>query len=229
MSLLNHFLSRYTKNFKSTLNKVKHFDDIIDWRKEFTLTEFKKEEDTKDWLVGCDRDIGGKSEANLVYTKNNTGLFTGFTSNHLPEHLEIKVHGYAALRTKDDLFSDDCLDTSPFRYLLLRVKGDHRKYMVNIQTDGIIQTDIYQHRLFLKTPNQWENVLIPFNDFTLTNDGNLEPNQTRMFREKVKTVGIGLIDRQEGEFNLEIESIKCFNTEYSDGDVDKLPETPITI
>jgi NADH dehydrogenase [ubiquinone] 1 alpha subcomplex assembly factor 1 len=101
--------------------------------------------------------------------------------------------------------------------------------MVNIQTDGIIQTDIYQHRLFLKTPNQWENVLIPFNDFTLTNDGNLEPNQTRMFREKVKTIGIGLIDRQEGEFNLEIESIKCFNTEYSDGDVDKLPETPISI
>jgi hypothetical protein len=47
------------------------------------------------------------TQVNLVITilvtelnRSFLGLFTGFTSNHLPEHLEIKVHGYAALRTK---------------------------------------------------------------------------------------------------------------------------------
>lgn len=58
------------------------------------------------------------------------------------------------------MFGTPCWDTSLFRYLALRVRGDQRKYFVNIQTDSVIQTDLYQHRLFLRTPGQWETVLV---------------------------------------------------------------------
>ena len=70
------------------------------------------------------------------------------------------------------MFGTPCWDTSLFRYLALRVRGDKRKYFVNIQTDGVIQTDLYQHRLFLRTPGEWETIMVKkdalFSRFRLT-------------------------------------------------------------
>lgn len=37
------------------------------------MASLKTDEDLKGWLVGCDKDIGGFSEANLEITKNGTG------------------------------------------------------------------------------------------------------------------------------------------------------------
>ena len=58
------------------------------------------------------------------------------------------------------MWGTPCWDTSLFRYLALRVRGDNRKYFVNIQTDTYFQTDLFQHRLFLRTPGQWETVMV---------------------------------------------------------------------
>lgn len=58
------------------------------------------------------------------------------------------------------MFGTPCWDTSLFRYLALHVKGDKRKYFVNIQTDGVVKTDLFQHRLFLRTPGEWETVMV---------------------------------------------------------------------
>ncbi|CAO3596639.1 unnamed protein product [Absidia cylindrospora] len=139
--------------------------------------------------------------------------------------MQIQQSGYAAIRSKaraSSMFGTPCWDTSLFRYLALRVRGDERKYFVNIQTDGVIQTDLYQHRLFLRTPGQWETVMIPFRDFILTNNGMIQEQQIEMFREKVKTVGISLTDKKNGPFSLEIETISAVNTEFTEGDMDKL-------
>lgn len=46
-----------------------------------------------------------------------------------------------------------------------------------------------------------------------------------MFREKVKTVGLSLTDRQEGPFSIEIDWIKAMNTEFTEGDMDRIPPT----
>jgi NADH dehydrogenase [ubiquinone] 1 alpha subcomplex assembly factor 1 len=121
------------------------------------------------------------------------------------------------------MFGTPCWDTSLFRYLALHVKGDDRKYFVNIQTDGVVKTDLFQHRLFLKTPGEWETVMIPFRDFILTNNGMVQEQQIEMYRQKVKTVGISLMDRQEGPFDIQLEWIKAMNTEFTDGDMDRTP------
>lgn len=64
---------------------------------------------------------------------------------------------------------------------------------------------------------------IPFKDFILTNNGNIQEDQLEMFRQKVKTVGISIMDRKEGPFSLEVDWIKAMNTEFTEGDLDRIP------
>ncbi|KAF9113206.1 hypothetical protein BGX27_002047 [Mortierella sp. AM989] len=188
--------------------------DHLSLKRELPMVSIKTQEDLKNWLVGCDKDIGGFSEAKLEITKNGTGRFYGQLSLDLPENEGVEKSGYAGIRTKtrpSSVFGTPVWDTSLFEYLSLKVKGDERKYFVNIQTDGVVPTDLYQHRLFLKTPGEWETVLIPFKDFILTNQGFIQEDQVEMFRERVKNVGVSIIDRKSGPFELEIESISAVN------------------
>lgn len=139
-------------------------DGLRGWQKEMAMTSLSSEKDLKQWVFGSDKDIGGFSEAKLELTPEGTaGRFHGNISLELPANREIKQSGYAAMRTKQraqTLFGTPCWDTSLFRYLALHVKGDGRKYFVNIQTDGVVKTDLFQHRLFLRTPGQWETVMV---------------------------------------------------------------------
>ncbi|KAF9927133.1 hypothetical protein FBU30_003483 [Linnemannia zychae] len=208
------FVRRTLKVFGEETAKVVKMDHSP-WKKELPMAVLKTDEDLKDWLVGCDRDIGGFSEANLEITKNGTGRFFGHLSLDLPANDGVEKSGYAGCRTKtkpSSLYGTPVWDTCLFEYLQLKVKGDNRKYFVNLQTDGVVPTDLYQHRLFLKTPGEWETVLIPFKDFILTNQGFIQEDQIEIFRERVKNVGISIIDRTSGPFELEIESISAVNT-----------------
>ncbi|RKP07404.1 complex I intermediate-associated protein 30-domain-containing protein [Thamnocephalis sphaerospora] len=194
---------------------------------ERVLQRLNTKEALSNWAVGCDKDIGGYSSASLDLTPEGTAKFHGTLSMRLPrQRKHIVRSGYAAMRCKGarpTLFGDVFWDTTPFRFLLLRVRGDHRRYMVNLQTDGVIETDLFQHRLFLRRPGEWEDVLIAFRDFTQTNNGLILPDQMQMLRERVRTVGVSLADGQEGSFQLEIDHIKMINTEDTDGDVDVHP------
>ncbi|KAG0302082.1 hypothetical protein BGZ98_007800 [Dissophora globulifera] len=188
--------------------------DHSPWQREMPMAALRTQEDLKGWLVGCDRDIGGFSEAHLEITKNGTGRFHGQLSLDLPENESVEKSGYAGIRTKTragSIFGTPVWDTCLFEYLSLRVKGDERKYFVNLQTDGVVPTDLYQHRLFLKTPGEWETVLIPFKDFILTNQGFIQEDQIEIYRERIKNVGVSIIDRKSGPFEIEIEGISAVN------------------
>ncbi|KAI8976914.1 complex I intermediate-associated protein 30-domain-containing protein [Pilobolus umbonatus] len=219
-------LRRTVAEIGETTKKAINLDGLKGWQKEMPMFTLTSEHDLKQWAVGCDKDIGGFSEATLDLSEEGKGRFHGSLSLELPVNKEIRQSGYAAIRSKpkdQTAFGTPCWDTSLFRYLALHVKGDKRKYFVNIQTDGVVKTDLFQHRLFLRTPGQWETVMIPFRDFILTNNGTIQEDQIEMFRQKVKTVGFSIMDRQEGPFNLEIEWIKAMNTEFTEGDLDRIP------
>jgi len=105
--------------------------------------------------------------------------------------------------------SNPMWDTSLFRFLSLKVKGDDRRYYINIQTDSLDPIELWQHRLFLRTPGQWETVLIPWADFLRTRNGRISYKKfDGMDRERVKTVGTSLIERKEGPFCLHVAEIK---------------------
>ena len=78
-----------------------------------------------------------------------------------------------------------------------------------MQTEGYDPIELWQHRLFLKSPGEWETVLIPWSDFLRTRNGRITRlARDAMNRDEVKTVGASLIERKEGPFCLDIAEIK---------------------
>ena len=167
-----------------------------------------------------DADMGGFSKVYLEHvpetaTEPAHARFHGNISIELPpSRPHIQRTGYAAWRNKDrpaTLFGRALWDIDPYTYLGLRVKSDGRKYFVNVQTETIVPTDLHQHRLYARRPGEWETVLIKWNDFVRTNHGVVVEPQREMLRQKVRTVGIGLIDRVPGPFDLAISRIWATN------------------
>jgi len=64
------------------------------------------------------------------------------------------------------MFGNVTDDASMYEYIALRVRvaGDprtHSSYFVNIQTEGHISKDLWQHRLFFqRQDNSWEDVFV---------------------------------------------------------------------
>ncbi|CAO1618556.1 unnamed protein product [Sympodiomycopsis kandeliae] len=69
------------------------------------------------------------------------------------------------------------------------------KYFVNIQTDGPVTSDLYQHRLWLNPSKQdsWQTVIVPLDAFLLLNSGSLSMAQVSMLKEGIRTVGISCV------------------------------------
>ncbi|KAK6385644.1 hypothetical protein LTS17_001214 [Exophiala oligosperma] len=178
-----------------------------------------------------DRSVGGFSTAELLQkpadptTKTPAhALFRGNISTKLPaDRPDVNRTGYAAWRNQDrgrTLFGELFWSVDSYMYLALRVKSDGRKYFVNIQTDSIVESDIHQHRLYTKyhkgaegpdSPAQWETVWIKLHEFVRTNHGVVTEPQSEMLRQKVKSFGIGLIDRRPGPFELGVAALWATN------------------
>ncbi|ODV73111.1 CIA30 family protein, partial [Cyberlindnera jadinii NRRL Y-1542] len=179
-----------------------------------TLISFKNPEQLSGLITRSDQELGGFSTVNLD-VEGGVGHFHGVLNLDPPSNKpEFLYSGYAMFRTKDQPSNGSFLfpqsqfwDWDNFHNVVLRVKGDHRKYFVNIQSQTSVATDLYQHRLFLTKPGEWETVTIPIDDFVLTNRGIIQ-HQAPMDRTRVKTLGIGLTDGQFGEYSLYIDEIK---------------------
>lgn len=199
----------------------------------YPLLDFSDSE-TVAWMkTMTDQSVGGFSTAQLSRISADTPkeppvpahmLFHGNISTKLPTNRpDVQRTGYAAWRNQNrgrSLFGELYWDVDPYMYLALRIKSDGRKYFVNIQTDSIVETDIHQHRLYTKhhrgaegpnDPGKWETVLIKLHEFVRTNHGMVTEPQSEMLRQKVKSFGIGLIDRTPGPFELAIGALWATN------------------
>ncbi|KAF8624534.1 hypothetical protein AX15_005843 [Amanita polypyramis BW_CC] len=200
-----------------------------------TIFKFDSQEDIRQFATGCDADIGGTSTVHLDLDespRNNasigreaTGVFWGDMRLGVRSGLEGKIRGgYAGFRNKSrpTLFGNLTEDVSNHRYLALRLRlaGDlttHNSYFVNIQTDGPISTDLWQHRLyFQRHDDAWEDIFIPFDNFVRTNSGEVSEAQIKMYKEKIRSIGISLLGGNSGsagKYELGIDSIRIVNDE----------------
>ena len=172
-----------------------------------------------------DKDIGGFSSANLDFHPATSSTpsharFHGNISVELPkDQPHVQRTGYAGWRTLDrgfTIFGKSLWDVDAYSYLAIHFKSDGRKYFVNVQTESIVPTDIHQHRLYSKTPGQWETVLIKWNEFVRTNHGQVVEPQREMLTQKVRTVGMALIDRVPAPYDLSISKVWATNAGSDD-------------
>ncbi|KUI65663.1 Complex I intermediate-associated protein 30, mitochondrial [Cytospora mali] len=241
------FWGRSLDEFKRLSNIVLKLEGVKGPSGPLELHSFRAQESMETCRPMSDADIGGFSKVNLDWippkapTKsqsaadnpNGHARFHGTISIKLPKDiLGVERSGYAAWRTLDrppTLFGKSLWDIDPYAYLALRVKSDGRSYLVNIQTDSVVPTDLHQHRLFSRRPGEWETVLIKWNDFVRTNHGFVVEPQAEMLRRKVRTVGIGLTDRIPGPFDLSIERIWATNDPHEADTVDTVSQKQGTL
>jgi len=162
-------------------------------------------------------------ETNVSIGRKVTGVFWGDMRLGVKADLEGKIRGgYAGFRnkTRPTLFGNLMEDVSNHRYLALRLRlaGDsstHNSYFANVQTDGPISTDLWQHRLyFQRRDNSWEDIFIPFDNFVRTNSGEVSEDQIKMYKERVRSFGISLLGGNSGstgKYELGIDSIRVVN------------------
>lgn len=163
-------------------------------------------------MTRSDKEMGGYSTVNFDTDAEGVGHFHGVLNLDLPKDKpEATRSGYAMFRTVDQkelwLLGNSYWDWSNLSLLVLRVKGDRRKYLVNIQANTPLVTDLFQHRLFLNHPGEWETVVVPLNDFVMTNYGVIQDG-SELNKAEVKTIGIGLLDKQYGPYSLKVDWVK---------------------
>ncbi|CAJ0966528.1 unnamed protein product [Ranitomeya imitator] len=165
-----------------------------------------------------DVEIGGKSQAFLKIGNNSqTALFYGVLNNDVPRDGETRFSGYCTLRTKAPKGSFNrklSYDWSNFNILHLRIRGDGRPWMVNIQSETYFSAqwdDLYNYFLYTRGGPYWQDVKIPLSKFFLTSRGRIQDGQFPLWPDKasttITTLGFTLADRADGPFHLEIDFI----------------------
>ncbi|KAI9674967.1 MAG: hypothetical protein M1817_001373 [Caeruleum heppii] len=224
--LARGFVGRSLDEFKRLSRIAINLEAIRSPTAPYQLIEFNEPSKLSDCKSMSDADMGGFTRSALAFVPATDGepahaRFHGSISTELPKNRpDVQRTGYAAWRTLDrraTIFGKSLWDIDPYLYLGMRVRSDGRKYFVNLQTESIVPTDIHQHRLYAKRPGQWETVYIKWHDFVRTNHGVVVEPQSEMLRQRLKTVGVGLIDRVPGAFDLRVQSIWATNEQEETG------------
>lgn len=198
-----------------------------------SLIDFSDPQTIEDCKPMADDGIGGSSTVTLdhipaVGSSPAHVRFHGTISTELPANdPQVFRTGFAGWRNKDlkgTIFGKTIWDLSPYTDLAFRVKTDGRKYIVNIQTESIIPTDIHQHRLHTQKLGEWETVFIPLHAFVRTNQGEVVEPQNEIMTHKITSVGLSITDQIVGPYDLAISKVWA-QLETATEDADDKEET----
>lgn len=160
------------------------------------LIDFSSAAELDDWMPVNDGVMGGRSTGGLEHSADGTALFAGCVSFE-------NGGGFASTRSKPRNF-----DLGGRAGLTLRVRGDGRRYKLNLKTDG--QLDGVLYRVTFETrPDAWQVLSFGFDEFVPTFRGRLVPTAPPMDPSRIASLGLMISDRQEGPFRLEIAWIEA--------------------
>ncbi len=164
---------------------------------EIILFDFGTLENMADWLIVNDGVMGGLSRSRFILSDSNTAIFSGNVT------LE-NNRGFASTRTRAMQFQLD-----GFKGVLIRVKGDGKKYQFRIRTNNRFDGVSYRYHFETNT-NQWQTISIPFNKCVPVFRGRVLRDVGPISPKDIQELGILISDEQTGEFQLEIQWIKSY-------------------
>ena len=149
------------------------------------------------WYTLNDNVMGGISNSSVVIdTEEHSLSFTGAVSLD-------NNGGFASTRSQWAGY-----DLSAFDGIALRVRGDGNTYRFRIRTEATGSAVAYTG-LFTTDAGAWQEIYIPFAEmipryrgFVVNAAGPLDPQSIRSF-------GLMLSDKQQGEFSLEVDWINA--------------------
>ena len=188
--LLTLIISLLIANWSNGQNSKKNSEMIIE--------DFKEEEHL-DWRIVNDGVMGGLSSSKLELIEDGKALFSGYVS------LE-NNGGFASVR---GLLGEK--DASGIDKILIRVKGDGKKYDLRIRTNR--NFDGISYRVPFKTEkDKWTTHEFFLSDFIPSFRGRKLKNRPLLTASEIRQVGILIADKQVGKFELVIDQIKGVNS-----------------
>ncbi len=164
-----------------------------------SLFEFAQSSDAAKWQIVNDGVMGGRSssQASIV------NLDSGGESNgergamRFAGTLSLENNGgFASVRSR----SSGSLGLDPGETIILRVKGDGRRYTFNLYTPDRRTAFSYQLE-FDTTDGQWSEVKLPVDKFVAHSFGRPIPSM-KLTPSQVQSVGILLGDKNPGPFEI---------------------------
>ena len=100
-------------------------------------------------------------------------------------------------------------DLSAFEGLILRVRGDGKRYGFRLKIDASFDGVSYQFQI--EPPaGKWVEISAPFTDFIPVYRGRVVEDHPPLDPSRIATFGL-IISRQEGPFRIDIESVKAYS------------------
>jgi monofunctional biosynthetic peptidoglycan transglycosylase len=113
--------------------------------------------------------------------------------------------GFASIRSRPER-----LGLAGCAGLLLRVRGDGRRYRVNLRQDAGFDGPTWQAPLEA-APGAWRSVAIPFAAFAPRHRGSPAPEAGPLDPARAATLGFLVAERQAGSFRLEVERVDAWS------------------
>jgi NADH dehydrogenase [ubiquinone] 1 alpha subcomplex assembly factor 1 len=153
--------------------------------------DFADPQQTALWLPMNDVVMGGVSAGSLTQYTATTALFHGVVSLD-------RGGGFSSIRTPAAEHN-----LRGFRGLTLVLKGDGKRYKLNMTVDGPASTVLYQAG-FETLSDHWIAVTIPFADLVPTFRGRVLPDHPPIDTKRIRSFGFMISEKQAGTFALEV-------------------------
>ena len=155
------------------------------------ILDFTDSQTAPHWEAIDDHIMGGCSQSKPEQIDNVGLRFSGRVS------LE-NNGGFASIRSDSANY-----DLGQYSGLKLRLRGDGKSYKLSLRTDLFFDGISYQ-ATFTTEQDTWQELYLPFEDFTATHHGVNLSTVAPMDTTKIDSFGLFIADGQEGSFQLEI-------------------------
>ena len=163
---------------------------------ELMLTDFTSDSPDLGWYVQNDNVMGGRSEGGFEQTPGEL-IFAGSTNTN--------GGGFSSIRTqpfKVDLSSHDGIR--------LRVKGDGRTYIWQLQTNALYRGGRVSYWADFETrAGEWITVDIPFSRFFPQFRG-FKLDGPELDTGQITEFGLYIYDQKDGPFELRLDSVQAY-------------------
>lgn len=158
----------------------------------YTLFDFKKNVNMKNWAVVDDGVMGGRSAGRLAINEAGNAVFSGSVS------LE-NNGGFSSIR-----YAFEKLNTADFSAFSIRLKGDGKTYQFRVKSRA---GDYYAYITTFTTTGEWQTVQIPFNTCRPSFRG-MDLDKPVYNGETMEEIGFLAGNKKAETFRLEIDKIE---------------------
>jgi monofunctional biosynthetic peptidoglycan transglycosylase len=147
------------------------------------------------WHDISDPVMGGVSRGQMV-TTGQVGVFTGVVSL---DH----GGGFASVRSHEG-----CYDLAAFDGLVVRARGDGKRYGLRLRTTN--DFDGVNYQVDLQPGRAWQDFRCPFRDFRPVFRGRPVVGHPPLDPARIRSFGLIIAHRQAGPFRLELDAIMAY-------------------